>query len=331
MTLRQALMHGKWQRPARWRTDATRAHLPQFGAATPAFPRSSGRHSRSTSSHHTPTKARDIYGDQYESAPGRGQREIGPDSSPRAGTRVGARESRRTYVGEPVMAGGVWQIGKAFRFEATRRLADGKDDGNSFTAVAVMLTHALDPVGFVIDFGRLAPLKAHIETVLDHRLLNDTVPDVSDEGIGAYLARWGREHLPKDIGAVLQRVEVRTGRSVPPAQDAAVEFGATHWLEGLPSGHPCGRRHGHTYLVTAHTGADIRQVALPETLARHIAESLAGRVLNDVLPFNPTSEQLAAYLARWAQHQIAGPAGCRTAIRISETETSWAQFALELQ
>lgn len=221
--------------------------------------------------------------------------------------------------------GGVvrWRIGKSFRFEATRRLPGGGYDGGSFTAVAELSATRLDDVGFVVDFGRLNPLKHHIEDALDHRDLTEQMPDVSDEGVGAYLTDWSRRHLAADIAAALGTVRVRTGRSRP-GGDLAIEFGATHWLDGLPAGHPCARRHGHSYLVTARAGTPSREVAVPEALRDHLAHSMAGTVLNE-LEFNPTSENLAGHLLSWARRHglTAGAEGL--AVRVSETETSWAE------
>lgn len=212
---------------------------------------------------------------------------------------------------------GLWRIGKLFRFEATRDL-DGQDDGHSFTVEAVLSTDTLDDVGFVVDFGRLTPLRKHIDTVLDHQFLNNRVPDATDVGLAAYLAEWARAHLAAEIGAALTEVRIRTGRLVVPTDEFAVRFEATHHLDGLSAGHQCGRRHGHSYLVTA-SDDDGRPAVVPKKLRRHIEDVLDGTVLNKTVPFNPTSELLSAYLLE--QHAD-GPA----AIRVSETETSWAEY-----
>lgn len=210
-----------------------------------------------------------------------------------------------------------WHIGKLFRFDATRRL-NGRPDGHSFAAEAVLCAPDLDPVGFVIDFGRLTPLKKYIDAQLDHRCLNDRVPDASDEGLAAYLTEWARTHLPDDVAESLVGVRIRTGRPRGPAAGFAVEFEATHHLDGLAPGHPCGQPHGHSYLVSA-ADADGCSVPVPEELAWHISRVLDGSVLNESLDINPTSELLARYLSGWMER---GPA----TIRVSETASSWAQF-----
>ncbi|MEE1736954.1 6-carboxytetrahydropterin synthase [Streptomyces sp. BE147] len=222
-----------------------------------------------------------------------------------------------TRVTPLIGVGASWRIGKQFRFEATRQL-NGRADGHSFTAEAVLGGLELDPVGFVIDFGRLSELKRHIDDRLDHQCLNDRVPDASDEGLAAYLTDWAKAHLPDDVAESLVDVRIRTGRRRGPAAGFAVEFEATHHLEGLPAGHPCGRRHGHSYLVSA-ADADGCSVPVPEELAWHIGKVLDGSVLNESLDINPTSEHLACYLSDWVDR---GPA----TIRVSETESSWAQY-----
>lgn len=218
---------------------------------------------------------------------------------------------------------GRWSIGKLFRFEAARTV-DGRHDGHSFTVEAALTARTLDGVGFVVDFGRLAPLKQHIDTVLDHQFLNAQVPDVSDRGLSAYLTTWARDHLAPDIGAALAEVRIRTGRPTHPADEFAVTFEAAHHLVGLPSGHQCSRRHGHSYLVTASAeGGEPAKV--PQALRQHVEDVLDGAVLNEALPFNPTSERLSAYLMDLLVGQGAAPA----AVRVSETETSWAEYTRE--
>ncbi|QDY75347.1 6-pyruvoyl trahydropterin synthase family protein [Streptomyces qinzhouensis] len=219
---------------------------------------------------------------------------------------------------------GVWRIGKVFRFEAARETG-GSLDGHSFTAEAVLSASRLDEVGFVVDFGRLASLKKYIDAVLDHQVLNGQVPDVTDTGIAAHLTAWAREHLPPDVAPVLEGVRVRPGRARPGPGAATVEFGAAHRLRGLPAGHPCGRFHGHSYLITVpRTPGDQESPApIPQRLRRYVAGVLDGSVLNDVVAFNPTSELLAEHFA--AQLGPAPKVG-PVAVRVSETETSWAEY-----
>ena len=80
-------------------------------------------------------------------------------------------------------------------------------------------------------------------------------------------------------------------------------FSASHILEGLSPEHPCSRLHGHNYVVTVH----LRSIKLDEkgfvkdyreldNVKKYIDEKFDHRHLNDILPFNPTAENLAKYL-----------------------------------
>lgn len=80
-------------------------------------------------------------------------------------------------------------------------------------------------------------------------------------------------------------------------------FSASHILEGLPGDHPCGRMHGHNYIVTVHLKShelnsvgfvkDYRELA---AIKQFIDDKLDHRHLNDVFDINPTAENLACTL-----------------------------------
>ena len=80
-------------------------------------------------------------------------------------------------------------------------------------------------------------------------------------------------------------------------------FSASHVLEGLPQEHPCSRLHGHNYIITVHLKAaqlnstgfvkDYREL---DSVKQYIDEKLDHRHLNDILPFNPTAENIAKFL-----------------------------------
>ncbi|MEV3925902.1 6-pyruvoyl trahydropterin synthase family protein [Actinomadura coerulea] len=235
------------------------------------------------------------------------------------------------------MSGGLWRIGKTFRFEATRTVTGRQDtgasryDGHSFVAEVVLTAPRLTKVGFVVDFGELAPLSRHIDTVLDHQNLSQRLPDASNEGIGRYLTAWAREHLPAEAVSALEHVQIRAGRPSAPQPGAMVTFEATHRLEGLASDHPCGRLHGHSYLVTVAAadrhGQNPRPAEVPMLLRRYIRSTLHDAVLNEAVDFNPTCELLAHHLTCWLEDRaVTGPGGLGMHVRVSETATSWAAF-----
>ncbi|MEU2516936.1 6-pyruvoyl trahydropterin synthase family protein [Streptomyces syringium] len=222
----------------------------------------------------------------------------------------------------------LFRIGKNFRFEATRRLDDGTYDGHSFTAEVVLSSPVLSPEGFVVDFGDLAPLKQYIDGVLDHQVLNDAVKDTSNEGIAEYLTGWVCDNLPTGTVAVLKSVQVRTGRPKPPRSASFATFEASHQLYGLREGHPCGRLHGHSYVLSVPVSAVPRFGDVPVVLRNYLRGALHGSVLNEAIPgLNPTSEHLARHCSQWlADRSLSGDDGSGACVRVSETETSWAEY-----
>ncbi|GAA3711067.1 6-pyruvoyl trahydropterin synthase family protein [Streptomyces sp. NEAU-PBA10] len=222
----------------------------------------------------------------------------------------------------------LFRIGKNFRFEATRRLDDGTYDGHSFTAEVVLSSPVLSPEGFVVDFGDLAPLKQYIDSVLDHQILNAAVRNTSNEGIAEHLTGWVRDNLPADIVSVLESVQVRTGRLQPPRLASFAAFEASHHLHGLREGHPCGRLHGHSYVLSMPVSAVPRFGDVPVVLRNYLHSTMHGSVLNEAIPgVNPTSEHLARYFSQWlADRCLSGGDGSEVCVRVSETETSWAEY-----
>lgn len=101
----------------------------------------------------------------------------------------------------------------------------------------------------------------------------------------------------------------------------AYSFSASHQLDGLPDAHKCSRLHGHTYSVDVVLEGSVDEVGFVVDFAEMawfgdlVAERLDHRHLNDVLPLNPTSENIAGWLgshvAEWVsrrddQHRFTG-------------------------
>jgi len=117
------------------------------------------------------------------------------------------------------------------------------------------------------------------------------------------------------------------------------DFEAGHRLSGLPLEHKCSRQHGHSYqievILTAPALEDPGFVtdfgALTE-FKRFLDAELDHRNLHEVLPFEPTSERLAQFLAGWFIQNIEPDINGRLiAVRARETERSWARFDVDQQ
>ncbi|MCU7827280.1 6-carboxytetrahydropterin synthase [Kitasatospora sp. DSM 101779] len=227
---------------------------------------------------------------------------------------------------EPSLAG-TYTIGKLVGFDAARTVR-GVDKSDLITAEMTLTARELTAPGFVTDFGDLAAFRTHIDTVLDHRDLDQVVVDTSDQGIAEHLHAWAAGNLPDDARDRLHTIRVLTGRLPRADQAHSVQFSARHWLEGLPDGHKCGRQHGHAYLVTLPSGPDgDRLLPVPGELRALLASGFEGTILNRVVDVTPTSEHIAAHLAGWlAVRGLADAQGRPFAVRVSETESTWAQF-----
>lgn len=111
-------------------------------------------------------------------------------------------------------------------------------------------------------------------------------------------------------------------------------FESAHHIPGLPEGHKCGGLHGHSYTVTI--TLEREELVKPGFVTdfgdlapfkRYIKARLDHKDLNEVLEIAPTSELLAWHLAGWfIEHLEPQLPGRLTAVRISETATSWAEY-----
>lgn len=118
-------------------------------------------------------------------------------------------------------------------------------------------------------------------------------------------------------------------------------FSASHQLNGLPEGHPCGRNHGHNYVVTVTlqsaglTGPgwvkDFRDL---EPFKKWIDENLDHQLINETCPEmgEPTSENMASWLfgiaaATLGVRREPGHATWTIAhVKVSETPKTWAVY-----
>jgi 6-pyruvoyltetrahydropterin/6-carboxytetrahydropterin synthase len=116
-------------------------------------------------------------------------------------------------------------------------------------------------------------------------------------------------------------------------------FEAGHRLPGLPPEHKCGRQHGHSYeveiVLTASTLEEPGFVTDFGALApfkTFLDDELDHRNLHKILPFEPTSERLAQFLAGWFIQNVQPTIpGCLVAVVVRETSRSWARFDVAAQ
>jgi 6-pyruvoyltetrahydropterin/6-carboxytetrahydropterin synthase len=115
------------------------------------------------------------------------------------------------------------------------------------------------------------------------------------------------------------------------------DFEAGHRLRGLPPGHKCSRQHGHSYkvevILTAPSLEDPGFVTDFGALApfkTFLDTELDHQPLDEILPFEPTSERLAQWLAGWFIHNVQPDIpGTLVAVLVRETSSSWARFEVE--
>ena len=106
----------------------------------------------------------------------------------------------------------------------------------------------------------------------------------------------------------------------------------SHQLTGLPDGHPCGRVHGHNAVVRVTLTADhlnavgfVLDYGDLKPLSTWLDEILDHRHLNEVVVFNPTAENLAAFVFGWIERTQ--PDWPVSSVGWSETPKTWAVYA----
>lgn len=116
-------------------------------------------------------------------------------------------------------------------------------------------------------------------------------------------------------------------------------FEAGHRLPGLPPDHKCARQHGHSYevevVLTAPTlegPGFVTDFGALAPFKKFLDTELDHRNLDEILPFEPTSERLAQFLAGWfIQNLQPTMPGRLAAVLVRETKSSWARFDVEGQ
>jgi 6-pyruvoyltetrahydropterin/6-carboxytetrahydropterin synthase len=91
-----------------------------------------------------------------------------------------------------------YRIEKDFPFSASHQLDGlpeghqcGRLHGHNYVVRVQLAAPLLNPVGFVLDYGDLAPFKTWVDTHLDHRHLNDVeeLENPTAEHLAFFLAK----------------------------------------------------------------------------------------------------------------------------------------------
>ena len=113
-------------------------------------------------------------------------------------------------------------------------------------------------------------------------------------------------------------------------------FSSSHQLHGLREGHPCGRIHGHNYIVRlALSAPQVDEIGFlldyneMKPFGQWLDENVDHRHLNDVLPIHPTAENMSRFFAEKARDLIEIPSGVRISVEVSETPKTWAEWKEE--
>ena len=99
-------------------------------------------------------------------------------------------------------------------------------------------------------------------------------------------------------------------------------FSASHIIGGLPDDHPCGRLHGHNYQVEV----CLQSAVLDQVGFIRDFHELDHRHLNDVLGHDRTTTEV---LSRWLYDWCKARWPEVTAVRVSETPNTWAEYRAE--
>lgn len=105
----------------------------------------------------------------------------------------------------------MYRITKQFSFSASHRLAHLPQEhpcsrlhGHNYVVEVVLESRELNSEGFVRDYGELDPLKRFVDERLDHRHLEEVLPEgmvTSAENIARYLYDFAADRWP-EVAAV---------------------------------------------------------------------------------------------------------------------------------
>ncbi|MDG4756193.1 MULTISPECIES: 6-pyruvoyl trahydropterin synthase family protein [Micromonospora] len=115
------------------------------------------------------------------------------------------------------------------------------------------------------------------------------------------------------------------------------DFEGGHRLPGLPPEHKCSHQHGHSYEVEVILTASrleepgfVTDFGALAPFKAFLDTELDHHNLHEILPFEPTSELLAQFLAGWFIENLQPTIpGRLVAVCVRETARSWARFDVE--
>lgn len=188
--------------------------------------------------------------------------------------------------------------------------------GHSYLAT---VRAALPPHWAPFPGAEVEELRRRLEACLaplDHRLLNSTLEQPTDENI----ARWIKKRLEQDFDVPgIQQIGIQStahsGVDLDVGGRAHVwrryRFQAAHQLPNVPAGHKCGRMHGHGFEVIVHANQDLGERDLSIDYD-HLDEvwapfhmQLNYQCLNEIEGLdNPTSEVISAWLWQRLKPQL---------------------------
>lgn len=101
-----------------------------------------------------------------------------------------------------------YTISKDFHFSAAHHLVGVPNDhpcrrphGHNYVVRLVLAADEVDARGFVVDYNELAAFKRYIDAKLDHRDLNQVLPDLhgntTAENIALHLYEWAAQRWPE--------------------------------------------------------------------------------------------------------------------------------------
>ncbi len=120
----------------------------------------------------------------------------------------------------------MYRIAKQFAFSASHQLHLPYDSpcnrlhGHNYTVEIVLANDRLNGEGMVLDYAQLAPFAQYISENLDHRFLNDIVPEPTAEYLAKHLYDVAFDIYGLSVAEVRVSETPKTWASYRPGHDA---------------------------------------------------------------------------------------------------------------